>query len=541
MGILEKAKQRLNGVYVALKENLKGVNLGLTQTDDMDVAATYYDGNVRNLTPRKIAELLKSADEGDISAMHALFYEIEEQDPHIFSEMQKRKSAVLTLDWTVKAPRDASPREKQLTEWVHTALNDFTQLEDVMFDALDGIGHGFSALAINWQQVNNEYLPKEITWQPQSGFVLDKKTDELKLLRQGQMEGEALWPNHWIIHKHKTKSGALARSGLFRVLVWTFVLKHYSVQDLAEFLEIYGLPVRVGKYPEGTSKEARRTLLNAVASLGHNAAGIMPDNMSIDLHNAAQGSHDPYMAMISYCEKAQSKVIVGQVLTAQSDNTGSQALGNVHNEVRRDLMVSDAKQLAQTLTAQLIYPLLHLNFADVDPSRLPYFEFDTKEAEDLEKIVSVIGQAVDYADITEDDFYDKTGFSKPQKGDKLLKRKTGGLFGLTQQHNHSPNCGCQTVALSETIEQTADTTVKQALTVEHELATAIDQLPDRYLMSYEATVLDVVKALKATNSYEEAQAKLYELMPGLKADQFTEAMAQALLVSDIAGIISNEQ
>lgn len=541
MGILESAKQRLNGVYVALKESLKGVHLGKTQADDIDVAATYYDGNVRNISPRKIAELLKSADEGDISAMHALFYEIEEQDPHIFSEMQKRKSAVLTLDWTVKPPRDATPKEKQLTEWVHTALNDFTQLEDVMFDALDGIGHGFSALAIEWQQVNNEYLPKEITWQPQSGFQLDKKTGELKLLRQGKSEGEELWPNHWIIHKHRTKSSTLARAGLFRVLVWTFVLKHYSVQDLAEFLEIYGLPVRVGKYPEGTSKEARRTLLNAVASLGHNAAGIMPDNMSIDLHNAAQGSHDPYMAMISYCEKAQSKVIVGQVLTAQADNTGSQALGNVHNEVRRDLMVSDAKQLAQTLTAQLIYPLLHLNFADVDPSRLPYFEFDTKEAEDLASIVTVISQAVDYADITEDDFYDRTGFRKPQKDDKLLKRKTGGFFGLSQQHPNSQKCGCQTVSLSQTIEQTDDTAVKKALTVEHELATAVDQLPDHYLMSYEDIVLDVIKTLKATNSYEEAQAKLYELMPGLNADKFAQAMSQALLVSDMAGIISNEK
>lgn len=67
MGILETAKQRLSGVYVALKEGLKGIQLGKTQADDIDVAATYYDGNVRNISPRKIAELLKFADEGDIA------------------------------------------------------------------------------------------------------------------------------------------------------------------------------------------------------------------------------------------------------------------------------------------------------------------------------------------------------------------------------------------------------------------------------------------------------------------------------------------
>ncbi len=67
MDILETAKQRLNVVYIALKESLKGVHLGKTQADDIDVATTYYDSNVRNISPRKIADLLKSADEGDIA------------------------------------------------------------------------------------------------------------------------------------------------------------------------------------------------------------------------------------------------------------------------------------------------------------------------------------------------------------------------------------------------------------------------------------------------------------------------------------------
>ncbi|MGL9774714.1 MAG: phage portal protein family protein [Sodalis sp. (in: enterobacteria)] len=40
----------------------------------------------------------------------------------------------------------------------------------------------------------------------------------------------------------------MAESGLFRVLVWTYLFKNIAARDLAEFLEIYGLPTRVGTY-----------------------------------------------------------------------------------------------------------------------------------------------------------------------------------------------------------------------------------------------------------------------------------------------------
>ena len=60
-------------------------------------------------------------------------------------------------------------------------------------------------------------------------------------LRDGSKGGAALNPFGWVMHKAKSKSGYLARTGLIRTLVWPFLFKNYSVRDLAEFLEIYGL------------------------------------------------------------------------------------------------------------------------------------------------------------------------------------------------------------------------------------------------------------------------------------------------------------
>lgn len=349
----------------------------------------------KGLTPPRLAQILESAEMGNLAAQADLFCDMEEKDAHIFAEMSKRKRALLTLDWSVEPPRNASPTEKKQADQVQEWLLDIADFEDVMLDSLDGIGHGFAALEIDWQQQGREWQPKTLTHRPQRWFqTLQHDGNELRL-RDGSLEGAGLWPFGWVIHKHKAKSGYLNRAGLHRVLAWPYLFKNYSVRDLAEFLEIYGLPLRLGKYPSGSTDAEKNTLLQAVASIGHNAAGIIPEGMLIEFQEAAKGSEGPFLSMVDWCEKSQSKAILGGTLTSQADGKSStNALGNVHNEVRHDLKVSDARQLASTLTRDLIYPLLALNLGEVDPRRLPKFKFDTRQPEDLKLYADALPKLV---------------------------------------------------------------------------------------------------------------------------------------------------
>jgi phage gp29-like protein len=348
------------------------------------LAREFAEHPSRGLTPPKLARILEEAEAGNLAAQAELFMDMEEKDGHIFAEMSKRKRALLTLDWDVAPPRNASKAEQDDAAWLREVLQDLDNFEDVLLDALDAIGHGFAALEIAWQRPGREWLPGAIHHRPQSWFQLDHATRTQIRLRDHSLDGAALNPFGWIVHTHKAKSGHLARAGLHRVLAWPFLFKNYSVRDLAEFLEIYGLPLRLGKYPAGASDTEKSTLLRAVAGIGHNAAGIIPEGMMIDFQEAAKGTHDPFEAMIGWCERTQSKAILGGTLTSQADGASStNALGNVHNEVRHDLMVSDARQLAGTLTRDLLYPLLALNRGVSDPRRLPRLVFDTQEADDL--------------------------------------------------------------------------------------------------------------------------------------------------------------
>ncbi|MFV9492173.1 phage portal protein family protein [Pseudomonas aeruginosa] len=76
-----------------------------------------------------------------------------------------------------------------------------------------------------------------------------------------------------ITHVHKSKSGYLERSALFRVLARPTV-KNFSVGDLAEFLDsLTGIPMRVGKYPTGATEKEKLTLAARLAALGTTLPG----------------------------------------------------------------------------------------------------------------------------------------------------------------------------------------------------------------------------------------------------------------------------
>lgn len=352
----------------------------------------------RGLTPTRLAKILQSAEQGDLTAQHELFMDMEEKDAHLFSDMQKRRMAVTQLEWSIVPPKNASAEEIKHAEFVNETLQSMEDFGDVLFDMTDGVGHGFAALECSWGRVDGVQMPVKIEHRPQGWFKLSLNPDigrnELRL-RNNTADGERLWEFGWILHQHRARSGYISRSGLFRVLAWPFLFKNFAVRDLAEFLEIYGLPLRLGTYGVGATEKDKATLLRAVVNIGHDAAAIIPAGMAIDFKNAAQGDNKSFDAMIGLMERSMSKAILGGTLTSSEGQNGTQALGNVHNEIRKDLRNNDAKQLAATIKAQLIYPLLKLNKGLADPRRCPSLAFDTQEPEDIKLMADALPKLVD--------------------------------------------------------------------------------------------------------------------------------------------------
>ena len=342
----------------------------------------------RGLTPPRLARILQQAEQGDLVAQHELFQDMEEKDGHLFSVMQTRRQAIQRLDWDIKPPHNPSADEQSMADYARDMLGalDDGDFGDLLFNLSDAIGHGFAALELEWQQMGRDLIPAKATHRPQAWFKLpsNPELDRNQIrLRDTSADGAPLWPFGWILHEHRARSGYIARAGLFRVMAWPFLFKNFALRDLAEFLEIYGLPLRLGTYNPAATKEDKAALLRAVVGIGHNAAAIIPEGMSILFEEAAKGDNKSFDAMIEHCERTMSKAALGGTLTSGEGQHGTQALGNVHNELRADLRDSDARQTQATLTRQLVYPILSVNKGLGDVRRCPRLVFDIQQPEDL--------------------------------------------------------------------------------------------------------------------------------------------------------------
>lgn len=394
------------------------------------VTAVVVVGNVNDkystypsngLNPRRLAKIFREADQGDVMSQMELFEEIEEKDTHIFSQLQTRKLAVTGLDWTIQ-PAGITDTDKEIADFVENVIKKIPRLREVMLDILDAVGKGISISEIDWEtDSSGNFVIAGIEWVHPKKLFWDYETDEMKICTMEYPSGISIPENKFVIHRYKAKSGHPSRAGVLRIIAWMYLFKNYDVKDWTAFCEIYGMPLRLGKYNAAASKEDKAALAEAIINLGTDAAGIIPDTADIQfVESNKTTSADIYEKLARYCDEQTSKAIVGQTLTADSGG-GSYAQGRVHADVRHDLTVADAQALAETINECIVRPLVIYNFgSDAD---CPTFQFDCKDPEDLKETVEIYKTLVcDMGlKIPEEHIYKKFAIPKPEEGEKVLE------------------------------------------------------------------------------------------------------------------------
>lgn len=385
---------------------------------------TYLEPALNGLSPARLAAALRDADNGDLIAQHRIFADMEERDAHMLAEMNKRKLALVDLDWDIVPPRNATAAEKANAEWVKEVLEDGVDaLQDLILALAEGIGHGFSAAELEWRVEGKEWLPAYKP-RPQEWFRLDTTRSEIRL-RDCSIDGAQLQPFGWVWHGHgKAKTGYMGRMGLYRTLVWPFIYKAYAIGDFAEMLETFGLPIIIGKYYPGARPEEKASLMRAVVALGHDARAIMPNDMQVEISKiTGSGDSTPHLAMVDWAERSVSKAILGQTTSSEAKATGmGSGVADLHGEVRQDIRNADARQIAATITRDLIYSMLALNRGGVDSlRRCPRLVFDTGEAEDLAALADALPKLVGVGfKVPREWAQEKARIPEPQEGEEVL-------------------------------------------------------------------------------------------------------------------------
>lgn len=494
-------------------------------------------GTMEGLTPSHIARALAEADQGDLVAQSTLFAHMEDRSAHLRCETGKRANALLGLDWDIVPPRNATAAEKAAAEWLKEVLTDAVDpIEDLILHMQEAPGHGFAAVEYEWRRDGSEWLPA-FHMRPQEWFQLDQTRSHINLRTGTEAYGTPLQPFGWLMHTHgKAKTGYMGRLGLYRCCSWPFMFATYSTGDLAEMLETFGLPIIVGKFFSGASDAEQRSLLRAVQSLGHDARAVMPEDMQIEISKiTGSGDASPHMAMVSWAEGAISKAILGQVLSAEAKATGmGSGLAKLHNEVRHDIRNADARQVAGTITRDLLYPLLQLNRsgAVTSLSRCPRMVFDTGESADITAFAKALPELVGVGmHIPRDWAHEKLRIPVADDKEPALQIARPDLVVPPDMRQRS---AAPTAAASRIVAAA----VEAAPSIPDQTAVddALNALPPEVLQgAMDKMLAPVFAALDAADSYEGGMAALSALYPQMDAAALESLLARAMFAAEVWG------
>lgn len=386
------------------------------------------------LTPERLRSIYLEVAQGTwCPDFFELAEEIEERDGHYRGVLQQRRLRAAGAPVDV-LPASDDEADVKLADEVREKVMEGPGWHDMLLDLLDAIGKGVSCQEIVWHRQGSAWTPAAYHRIDPRWLVFSHEDGETPLLlREGAGRdmmpggpGAGGWDSHadplaagkFVYHRHRSKSGLPGRGGLAYLAATMWLLKSTAIRDWWAYGEVFGIPVRVGKYGPNATNDDIQTLVDAISALASDAGCIIPDTMQVEFVQAARGggqSDALFPAQARWCDEQVSKAVVGQTMTTDAGSSLSQA--QVHADVRDDLVEDDVRQMCETVTASIIAPWCMLN-GHADPARWPRLVLPPQEeAVDVAAVVSVAkaGLAVPQAWLR-----GRMGIPEPAEGEDIL-------------------------------------------------------------------------------------------------------------------------
>lgn len=221
-------------------------------------------------------------------------------------------------------------------------------------------------------------------------------------------------------NKYVLEVGNPADLGLYAVLAPYVLMKRSNLADFARFNEMFGMPLRWYEY-DPNDPTARDKVTEAAKAQGSAAYVVVPKGTKVNFVDAAKTGASSYEPFHDLMNREMSIVVLGQTLTTQQTNVGSQALGEVHQQVETEIAMKD-RLMAEYLLNYKLKPML---IANGYPLQGVKAQFNlNKELTPEEKLKMWLEMADAGLSIAKEDLYNEFGVPLP-KGRVTLTRKGG--------------------------------------------------------------------------------------------------------------------
>lgn len=206
--------------------------------------------------------------------------------------------------------------------------------------------------------------------------------------------------------------------GIYAELLPAVLYKRGDMSDWARFCNVFGMPIREYTYDAG-DEEARKRLIADARKQGSNAVYIHPKDSELTLIEAGNktGSSELYKTFAEYWDSKMSIRVLGNTLTTDAKETGTQALGQVHKEEEDEMNADDRDFILDILNYDMrpIFAALGFNVEGGE------FVFAKKDKTNPAQLIDIVQKLASMGLPIDDDYLYETFCVKKPDNYKQLK------------------------------------------------------------------------------------------------------------------------
>ena len=295
---------------------------------------------------------------------------------------------------------------------------------DVMYDLMD---------TVEFEELIGEIMMAKF-W----GISVDEfDFDEEHTFRFTSINRKHIRPKLKEIVRQQTDDRGISYAGDDRVIQWgkdddlglllkvspLVIYKRGGFGDWAQFVELFGMPLRIGKY-SAMDEASRRELIRAFETAGSAPYLVIPkETEATQEANAASGNGLLYKEFRQACTEEILITILGQTMTTVDGS--SLAQGQVHMAVQEKKHRADRRFVERMLNRYFV-PMLIRRGYPVTGGKFRYM--DAKRELEVPEIV----QLSDILPIPQSYLHEKYNIPLPEPGEPIARRQAQPLFGVPE-------------------------------------------------------------------------------------------------------------
>ena len=460
-------------------------------------------------------------------------YDEVDKDPHAGSVLQTRYLAVVGKEWSVvpaesqksigRNPKES--KEQKVARFVESVLVG-CNFDEMRKELLQAILYGYYGAEIIWKVKDGAIVIDRFYGKHPRRFCFNIDREPRLITTTSLIDGEALPDKKFLIFQYGDSDNPYGK-GLGQKLWWYVWFKKHGIKFWNIFMEKFGMPTPIGKYPT-QAKEQRTKLLDAIKAIQTDTAIVIPDTMSVEFMEASRSGDGSYAAACEYFDRQISKAVLGQTLTTEVGSTGSYAASQTHNDVRQDIIEADADLLDAYLNKTIVSWIVNYNFPGV--VNYPQFVTYAGAKPDLEARSRIDASLVNTGlPIAKSYFYETYGVPVPEEGEEVVERSAPQPFGFPgdgqgQEPGFSEFSGKKKVptrpdvrAQQKVIDKLADKTVERGKPV------------------FKSMVKPIMDLVDNTESLEEIERDIFDLYQIIDADDLESLVLNSKIMANLYG------